>query len=331
MPTARRSNLSNQLRTMICTKYDQGKPLMLIAVELEIPYKTVVSVTRLYRTTGRILSNIKNCGRKELLTEEAKNVIMNRIHDDVSTTLKEIQIEVENKTSIKTSTTTIHRAIKGFSYTFKRVSLIPAQRNAVSNIGVRRDYASAFMLLSVDKIIFLDEMGVNCSMRRRYGRSLAGTTPRKVVTTIRSRNISISAAISRKSVLHFQSILQAYNGDRYAAFISDLIQILKRERLRNQVFIMDNCSMHKVEVVRDTIQKAGHKLLFLPPYSPQLNPIEELFSVWKGKIRAQNANSTEELMQAIENAHLELTTEHCAAFYDRMQGFIAKALREEIF
>ena len=187
------------------------------------------------------------------------------------------------------------------------------------------------MLLSIDQIIFLDEMGVNCSMRRAYGRSLAGTTPRKVVRTIRSRNISISAAISRRCVLHFQTIPQAFNGDRYAAFISDLIEVLRRQGLHNQVFVMDNCSMHKVELVRTTIKDAGHTLLFIPPYSPQLNPIEELFSVWKGNIRAQNADSIDDLMKAIEHGHLALTSKHCAAFFDHMQTFIAKALREEDF
>jgi transposase len=87
--------------------------------------------------------------------------------------------------------------------------------------------------------------------------------------------------------------------------------------------------MHKAAPVRTVIENAGHQLIFLPPYSPQLNPIEELFSMWKGLIRTQNCRSVEDLMAAINNIHDRISEDHCASFYDHMQVFIAKTLREE--
>ena len=87
----KKSLITDQMLALICTKYDLGKLLVTIASELEVPYRTVVSVVRVYKSTGRTSSNSKNIGRTKIMNDEAREIIKTKIHDDVSTTLKGLQ------------------------------------------------------------------------------------------------------------------------------------------------------------------------------------------------------------------------------------------------
>ena len=80
--------------------------------------------------------------------------------------------------------------------------------------------------------------------------------------------------------------------------------------MKNKVIVMDNVPFHKRRDIVDMIATAGHTVMFLPPYAPQLNPIEEVFSVWKGKIKAQNCTSEEELMNAIQSGSAIISRKH---------------------
>ena len=75
----------------------------------------------------------------------------------------------------------------------------------------------------------------------------------------------------------------------------------------------------------------GHRLIFLPPYTPQLNPIENVFSLWKAKIRQSNCMMRDELMDCIQSKFNEITSENCLAFYSHTQKYLVKAIAKEEF
>ena len=79
--------------------------------------------------------------------------------------------------------------------------------------------------------------------------------------------------------------------------------------------VMDNLSAHKVDDVRQLIETTGAKLLYLPPYSPDLNPIEKAWSKIKQILRALKARSTESLDQAVTEALLHITTDNARAWF----------------
>ena len=87
------------------------------------------------------------------------------------------------------------------------------KNNKEINIERRFEYARDIMTRNIDDLIFVDEMGLNCSMRQRYGRSAVGTPPRKTITSMRSQNISVCAAISRNNTLTFKVLEKALNSD----------------------------------------------------------------------------------------------------------------------
>jgi transposase len=92
-----------------------------------------------------------------------------------------------------------------------------------------------------------------------------------------------------------------------AVFNSWLAQMLLPELTEASVIIMDNAAFHKHPSTRKLIQAAGHTLLYLPPYSPDLNPIEMMWSKVKAPLRAAEARSHEALLQAIAHALAAVT------------------------
>jgi len=327
----RNKNLDNSIRQLICQKFDSGQPTKIISDDLQINIRTVTSVLKIYKDSGRIVNNCKKSGRKRIFTNEVKTFIKEKIDQDCSRTLVQIQRDISEQKSLDVSLSTINRAIDDFEYSFKKVELIPVARNVEANVQKRYDYCRSIITKNVDDLIFLDEMGVNWSMRQRYGRSLIGTTPRKTITTLRSQNISICAGVSRRGLLNFKISERAFNTNTFLEFINELFAFFQAKTINNKIIIMDNASIHRNEAIRNLIEQNGHQLCFLPPYSPQLNPIEEVFSVWKEKIRACNCKSKAEILTCITNTHRQITEHHCLNIYSHMQEFLGRGIDRELF
>lgn len=329
--TVHKKQLSNEIRTSIVRKYNSGKSITTISEELEINYQTVSSIVRLFNSTGRILAVKKrNIVRKKLTIIET-DYIKELIENDASITLDAIKQKLETEKNVFVSRSTIDREIKDFNFSFKKVQLIPESRNTVENLEKRFVYASEFLQIDEDKVVFLDEFGASCSIRSNYGRSQIGTTPRKTVRAIRTKNYSISAAVSKDRLLYYEVKNESYNGERYLNFIEDFLNIMRSQNLNDMILIMDNLPVHKMQPIKNIVEQNGHILRFLPPYSPQLNPIEEVFSKWKNTIKNLNPNNFQELEAAIENGYNSISCDDCRAYFRHMRQFTVKGLTREEF
>src|SRR5690606_11175157 len=138
----------------------------------------------------------------------------------------------------------------------------------------------------LEKCIFIDETGFNISMRRTYGRSLAGTKVRLQVPRLRSKNITVIAAISESGIVHYKVLDGNGNQNTFSEFLVELFTTLNANGLQSRILIMDNASFHKTGVIQELIKENNHKVMYLPPYSPFLNPIEYFFNKWKSYIRS---------------------------------------------
>lgn len=168
-------------------------------------------------------------------------------------------------------------------------------------------------------IIFIDEVGFNMSMMTMMGRSLIGTSATKVVRQLRSRNIYIVCAMNRSGILHYMMRNRAINQQSFIEFIRELKQKLRDQTAEhNPVLIMDNVAFHKCTAVRETILQEGCDVKYLPPYSPFLNPIENLFSKWKKFVNRANPQNEQELMTAIGNGSSLITSVDCDGYFSNM-------------
>jgi transposase len=109
------------------------------------------------------------------------------------------------------------------------------------------------------------------------------------------------ASMSSIGVEHFKVLESNGNTANFLAFLRELFQRLANSRRENCILVMDNVRFHRVKEVRDAIQDAGHEVVFLPPYTPFFNPIENMFHQWKSIIRNRAPNTDGELMACIRH------------------------------
>ena len=115
-----------------------------------------------------------------------------------------------------------------------------------------------------------------------------------VIAGLRSSNVSVCCAISKTGIINFQVQTTPYNTETFTAYINSLVEaIVNRGPF---VIIMDNVPFHKARQIREIIESRSHLLLLLPPYSPFLNPIENMFAKWKQSIRQSRPSCEEDLI-----------------------------------
>jgi len=323
--------MSDETRSKIVSKYETGKGPRIISDELEINYEAVRSVLKIYKNEGRVKAIAKRAKKAKKITPDIEMFIKEKINEDCSVTLKSLQDILLREKDLVVSTASIGRSIKDFYYSLKRVTLVPEIRNCERVVDERYQYATTYLLLNEEKVVFLDEFGVSCSLRVNYGRSQIGSPARKIVSSIRSRNYSVSAAITKLGLLFHQTLKTSLNGNLYRDFVTALMKKMNELRMTNCTLIMDNCTIHKVVGIRDVIEANGHNLMFLPPYSPQLNAIEECFAKWKGNVRTANSNTAADLEKAILTACLTITQQNCEGFFRDVRKYAVKAIRRENF
>jgi len=145
-------------------------------------------------------------------------------------------------------------------------------------------------------LIFLDESGVSTQMTRRYARAPRGVRVHESTPEGNWKILTILGAMSLRGMIATMTIEAATDADIFLAYLD---QILCPALPPGDVVVMDNLSSHKVAGVRERIEVAGAELLYLPPYSPDLNPIEKAWAKLKQLLRTAKARTAEALEQAI--------------------------------
>ena len=131
-------------------------------------------------------------------------------------------------------------------------------------------------------MIFIDESGVNLALLRLYARALKGKRARGKRPQKRGKNISIISALSLEKVGASRNIYGSVDGVTFEAFI---VKELVPKLWKNACVVMDNAQIHLGKMVKEAIEQAGGKLIYLAPYSPEFSPIENFWSKVKGILK----------------------------------------------
>jgi transposase len=149
-------------------------------------------------------------------------------------------------------------------------------------------------------------------MSRRFGRSPRGTRAHDARPVNYGENLTILGALNLDGIVAAMTITGATTKDVFLAFVTEVLCPALRE---GSVVIMDNLAAHRTEEVRAAIETAGSRVLFLPPYSPDLNPIEPAWSKIKTYLRSVGARSIELLERAVGEALRLVTSDDCRGWF----------------
>jgi transposase len=168
----------------------------------------------------------------------------------------------------------------------------------------------------VRRLVFIDETGLNTKMARHYGRCPTG---RRCVSSLPHghwQSSTFLAALRHESVGAPLLIDGPVDADAFTAYLE---QVLCPELHEGDTLILDNLSTHKIASVHRLLSARGVGLRYLPPYSPDLNPIELAFAKLKAHLRQAAARTLEDLLEAVAAALNTFSAQHCRGFFRHAQ------------
>ncbi|MDR2047532.1 MAG: transposase [Clostridiales bacterium] len=168
--------------------------------------------------------------------------------------------------------------------------------------------------MPIKKLVFIDESGVNTNQTRRYGRSLKGERFFDNVPLVTKRNFTVVSSVridGKKAARIYEGAL---NGERFKDYLEHtLLPTLNP----GDIIVGDNLRSHKVRGVYELLNRYDVKILYLPPYSPDFNPIEEMRSKMKAILRKTKCRVREEIPTAINDALSLVTQGNIISWFNR--------------
>ena len=313
----RRKAYSSDLRWRMVWQREVQRYTLKVA-DLCVDVATVHRTIKLFESTGcvrRTRSRQRSHNPCMKLSKSVQLAVLHFVLDRPGIYLWEIQQELKFMFNLDVCPATLCRFLKQSNFSRKKMQLVALQRDK----HLRSTYAVDVSLYSPHHLVFIDETG--CDRRdslRRYGYTVRGRRIKCQKLLLRGEHISVIAAMGVEGVKCLKMVRGSVTGDIFLGFIQEqLLPTLMTFNGTNpsSVVIMDNCSVHHVSGVTDSIEEVGALVHYLPPYSPDYNPIEMLFSKVKSSLRAleleMNCSDIETILLA---AFSTVTTEDCISW-----------------
>ena len=188
----------------------------------------------------------------------------------------------------------------------KKKSLHASQRDTLAVQQQRADFQKEVATLDVKRFKFLDESGINLSLTRLYGRAAPHQRVVESVPLPSGPHTTTLAVIDHKGISAPLVLSGAVTGN---IFYDYLEQCVVPTLQAGDILFMDNLSAHKVAGITTLIEAGGARLIYLPPYSSDFNPIELVWSKVKTILRRLKARTFPDLIKALKEALLAITTQ----------------------
>ncbi len=167
--------------------------------------------------------------------------------------------------------------------------------------------------IAPERLVFVDEMGTNTSLSPLRAWSPKGQRAHCSVPRNRGPNTTLLASMTMEGMCASLAVEGATTAAVFEAYVE---RVLSPMLCSGQVVVMDNLTAHKGERVKELIEERGCELMYLPPYSPDFNPIEEAFAKIKGILRKAEARSREALIEAIAQAISVVSARDARGFFE---------------
>lgn len=178
----------------------------------------------------------------------------------------------------------------------------------------RREWKETITPEMVEHLVFLDESGVNTDLTRLYGRALSSQRAVDHAPLNTPRTTTVLSSIRLDGEKAFTTYQGGTTGERFVQYLEETLLPTLRP---GDIVVMDNMRSHHVKAVREILEAQGMKVLYLPPYSPDLNPIEKMWPKMKAILRKWKIRCLEQLPDAIERALA------CVSQLDCLHWFLA--------
>ena len=189
---------------------------------------------------------------------------------------------------------------------------MPANRSVPDVAEKRKAWNGIIFGFSANNLVFLDESGCNTDMTRQYAYAQGGSRAVDSAPLSKPKNTTILSSIQLDGSLHYTTFSGGTTVEKFNQYlVNDLLPYLNPD----SVLVMDNMKSHHAKAIKQLLEKAKVRYVFLPPYSPDLNSIENLWSKVKALLRKFKARTLETLPDAIQRAFRAVTLSDCSGWF----------------
>ncbi|WP_354137645.1 IS630 family transposase [Bradyrhizobium sp. LB11.1] len=306
---------SDDLRSRVVAEILAGASRRQAAERFKVSAASAVRWAQLHSQTGGVHPRPRG-GKSRSPLEPHAAWLLELITAEPDLTLEAIVQRLLAGLELKTSEAAVRRFFKRHAITFKK-TLHAAEQDRPDVSEARERWQASQASLDPTKLVFVDETGANTKMVRAYGRCRRGK--RLVCKTPWGhwKTTTFTCGLRCDGLVAPWVLEGPMTGDAFRVYIE---KVLVPTLAPGDTVIIDNLASHKVAGVRDAIEAVGAKLLYLPPYSPDLNPIELAFAKFKTGLRRAAERTVDDLWQRIGTLIDDFSPNECQN-YLRHDGY----------
>ena len=268
--------------------------------------------TSRFKKTGELTPKPQGGRRYVKLTEEAIKHLLDYVKAHPDATLVQLVDELEKSCQVKVGKSTISDTLRKWGLSRKKKSLVATEQKTERVVVLRSEFQRQQKDFDPTRLVFLDEAGCHISMTPTHGWAPRGERLYDHVPRNRGTVTTMLGALTIGGLEAVMTIEGSTDSNVFHAFITEVLA----PRLNpGDVVVLDNVSAHKNQRTKDFLTNLGVKMLFLPPYSPDMNPIEECWSKVKEALRRACTRTITTLDQAIAAAADSVKPEDAAGWF----------------
>jgi transposase len=302
---------SQDLRDRVIDAAQSGVPARQAAAQFAIGISTAIGWVGRMRDSGE--RSARRQGRLRGSKLDAHRDFLRRlVKATPDLTIAEIQQHLRGERGLTASTGTIWSFLDRCDLTFKKKSAHAAEQDRPDVRQRREHWFEGQLDLDSAKLVFVDETWASTNMARLYGRAPRGQRLRAGIPHGHWKRTTFLAGLRLTGL----TAPMALDGSITATTFLDYVKrILVPTLSPGDMVILDNLSSHKGDEVREAIEAAGARQLFLPPYSPDFNPIEKAFSKLKALLRKAAERTVTGLRNTLAGLVHRFTPQECANYF----------------
>ena len=303
--------LSQDLRDRVIAVVDGGMSCNGAAKRFGVAISSAVRWVRAWRTEGRAEALPQGGDLRSHRIEAYRDVILAAIEAEVDITLVELAELLRSQHGASFAPSTVWRFLDRHDLTFKKTAHTSEHERA-DVAAQRQAWFDAQPDLDPEDLAFIDETAFSTKLARLRGRAPRGQRCRAPIPHGHWKTITFVVALRLCGLSAPMMLDGPMNGPAFLAYVE---QVLVPTLRPGQIVVMDNLPAHKLPGVRAAIQATGARLLLLPPYSPDFNPIENAFAKLKAILRKAAARTAPRLCDAVRGALPQFTPDECASMF----------------
>ena len=283
-------------------------------------------------TVHRVIKRFNECGsvnkkeypndcRVKKLITSAELIILNMVLQNPGVYLREIQEELSRVYGVDVHESTLCMFLKKSGFTRQKMKIVAARQDQ----RLREIFTVDVRLYDPTMLVFVDETGTDMRDNlRKYGYSVRGKPIVSHKLAFRGQRVSAIVVMTSTGILDYKLTQDTVDSDEFKDFVEGLLLMLMNFNGRNpnSIVILDNCAIHHANDIAGLLREVGVMVHFLPPYSPDYNPIEEAFSKIKMVLKCMEStlhSGIVDLQMCIAAAIASITPDDCQQYINHCQ------------